>query len=56
MNGFELSIKVSFVLATCSYSTLLLDLELHPFSCSGASLCEVAVRGLVIICCCMACQ
>lgn len=48
---------VSFVLAPCSYSTLLLDLELHPFSCSVAALGnhKVAVRELVIICC-IVCQ
>lgn len=35
MNSFEASFLASFVLDPYSYSTLLLDIELHPFSCSG---------------------
>lgn len=56
MNAFQPSLGV-FCPCRCSYSTQLLDLELHPFSCSPASLgnCEDAVRELVIICY-MACQ
>lgn len=52
MNSFEPSFLVAFVLAPCSYSTLLLNLELHPFSCSGEALWkrEAVVRELVSIC------
>lgn len=56
MNGYQPSLGV-FCPWCCSYFTLLLDLELHPFSGSPASLgnCEDAVRELVIICY-MTCQ